>query len=396
MAGFAHRPNQCKGSDVPVYGGFALVAEPLVRRLRWAYKLYVLNATLKEMFEFGALDVRPIPLFKTICARGAYFLKHSARMGRAERRCDDCPMFAKGPMKDDIESAGPQRSLPPSSPGTAAVLAAAAFGAAPGMHPLPAAHDVEQRWHRAVALGGQGRYAAARAELSRLRREVGPTGAWASLVASTEASLLRQLGGHRVAAASDGRALAAVGTEAASHGDPENRIRCVRARCDALTGLAADSLGTGGLAASRDLLTRCTAVLDEAEDADGDAPFLRQRIRLAWVSAETALAGGDFSTARVFADRAAALASRYGSVRHTIKSDLIRAASLTGDVDSEPARELAREVFDRCAEHGLIPLRWAAAMMLAGVGGSPEAVAAVNACAATIVRRGGRFVPMGV
>ncbi len=305
-------------------------------------------------------------------------------------------MFAKGPMKDDIESAAPQCSLLPSSPGTAAVLAAAAFGATPGMHPLPAAHDVEQRWHRAVALGGQGRYAAARAELSRVRRQVGPTGVLASLVASTEASLLRQLGGHRVAAASDGRALAAVGAEAAPQEDPENRIRCVRARCDALTGLAADSLGSGGLAASRDLLKRCTAVLDEAEAADGDAPFLRQQIRLAWVSAETALAGGDFSTARVFADRAAATASQYGSVRHTIKSALIRAASLTGDADLEPARVLAREVFDRSAEHGLIPLRWAAAMMLAGIGGSTEAESAVNACAATIVRRGGRFVPIGM
>ncbi|MBF6524251.1 hypothetical protein IU411_28665, partial [Nocardia farcinica] len=47
--------------------------------------------------------------------------------------------------------------------------------------------------------------------------------------------------------------------------------------------------------------------------------------------------------------------------------------------------------------HGLLPLRWAAAMLLAGVGDSEHARAAAAAeaatCAAEIACRGGRFRP---
>ena len=310
-------------------------------------------------------------------------------------------MFATRSTKDDIESARPQRTPGRNTSDPAAVAADAAFGGAPGLYPLPAAHDVEHRWHRAVALGGQGRYAAARSELSRLRRQVGSTGPWASLVASTEGSLLRQLGDHRAAAVSDGAALAAIGTTTALlegtalPEGPEARIRVVRARCDALTGLAADSLGTAGPVLARDLLKRCAVVLLEAEEAEGETPFLRQQIRFAWVSAESALALGDFETARGFADRAVTVAARYGSVRHAVKSDLIRAASLTGDTDRDPARNLAKEVFDRTGEHGLVPLRWAAAMLLDGIGGGVDAAAAGKACATTIVHRGGRFARIG-
>ncbi|NUS42433.1 MAG: hypothetical protein HOQ24_01870, partial [Mycobacteriaceae bacterium] len=50
------------------------------------------------------------------------------------------------------------------------VLLDAAFGAAPGRSALPAPATALDGWHRAVALGGQGRYAGARAELARVRR----------------------------------------------------------------------------------------------------------------------------------------------------------------------------------------------------------------------------------
>ncbi|MBI3689515.1 MAG: hypothetical protein HY239_02210, partial [Mycolicibacterium aromaticivorans] len=86
-------------------------------------------------------------------------------------------------------------------------LTAAAFGDHPGCWPLPAARTPEQLWHRAVAAAGQGRYSSARADLAALRRR-DPAGIFASLSLSTEASLLRQLGGHRSAAGWDGRALA--------------------------------------------------------------------------------------------------------------------------------------------------------------------------------------------
>ncbi|MEU5842941.1 hypothetical protein [Rhodococcus sp. NPDC047139] len=266
-----------------------------------------------------------------------------------------------------------------------AILAAAAFGSAPGVNPLPAAHGAEQRWLRAVALGGQGRYAAARAELARLGRS-DRDGVWSSLGASTEASLLRQLGGHRAAAVADGRALALsspVDTGCESS---------VAAWCDATTGLAADALGRGRLTVCRTLLDECASVLDTAELAASDRLFVRQRIRLAWVGAESALAAGDFVRARSYADRAVELAAGFGSVRHSVKSDLVKAASLTGRPDREPAAALAAEVLRRADEHGLVPLHWAAAMLLDGLGAGDDAGRVRDLSATLVVRRGGRFV----
>ena len=280
-----------------------------------------------------------------------------------------------------------------------AVLVSAAFGPTPGLHPLPAAHGPEQSWLRAVALGGQGRYAAARAELARVR---GSGGVWSSSAASTEASLLRQLGGHRLASASDGRALA----EASALRRGSERVLGVW--CDAATGLAADALGRGRLPVCGYLLDRCASALDAAEAEAGERAFVRQRIRLAWVGAESALAAGDFTRARSHADRAVELADGFGSIRHGVKSDLVRAASLTGLPDRGPATTLAADVLARAEEHGLIPLQWAAAMLLVGLGTGDDAGRGrdvdagrgrdVDAgrvrdfCATVIGRRGGRFV----
>ncbi|MCR8691124.1 hypothetical protein NWP13_01130 [Rhodococcus pyridinivorans] len=280
-----------------------------------------------------------------------------------------------------------------------AILVAAAFGPSPGAHPLPAAHGPEQNWLRAVALGGQGRYAAARAELARVR---GTGGVWSSFGASTEASLLRQLGGHRAAAVLDGRALAEAGSLRTSSGNTvaaRRDVDTVAAWCDAATGLAADALGRGRLAVCGSLLDRCAAVLDAAESEAGEKAFVRQRIRLAWVGAESALAAGDFTRARSRADRAVELADGFGSIRHSVKSDLVRAASLTGLPDHGPAVELAADVLARAEEHGLVPLQWAAAMLLDGLGGGDagrvrdlDAGRVRDVCATTIAGRGGRFV----
>ena len=245
-----------------------------------------------------------------------------------------------------------------------AILVAAAFGPSPGAHPLPAAHGPEQNWLRAVVLGGQGRYAAARAELARVR---GTGGVWSSFGASTEASLLRQLGGHRAAAVLDGRALAEAGSLRTGSGNT------VAAWCDAATGLAADALGRGRLAVCGSLLDRCAAALDAAESEAGEKAFVRQRIRLAWVGAESALAAGDFTRARSRADRAVELADGFGSIRHSVKSDLVRSASLTGLPDHGPAMDLAADVLARAEEHELIPLQWAAAMLLDGLGAGRDA-----------------------
>lgn len=105
--------------------------------------------------------------------------------------------------------------------------------------------------------------------------------------------------------------------------------------------------------------------------------FRRQRVRLHWVTAETALASGDFATARRHSAAAAAGAERSGSVRHLIKSDLLQAASWTGESDPTPARDLCLDVLDRSTAHGLVPLRWAASMLWDGLG----AVMRPGACA---------------
>ncbi len=175
-------------------------------------------------------------------------------------------------------------------------------------------------WWRAVALGGAGHYAAARIALRRLRAGTSEP-VLLSLAASTEGSLRRQLGWHARAAHDDGYAAALVlprlaGVDASGYRHPE-RIDpnaggyplsgrfdnaavvvgadspsgtggtdaagvaggadaagvdavagyyrfpdLVDAAADALTGLAADALGTGRLALATRLLDRCGALLD--------------------------------------------------------------------------------------------------------------------------------------
>src|SRR5687768_11318696 len=108
-------------------------------------------------------------------------------------------------------------------------LADAAFGDDPGRWPLPAATTAHQLWLRAVAAGGQGRYAIALADLAGMYR-IASAGPLASLAHSTRASFLRQLGFHARARRWDGRAVALAGED-------------LEARADALIGLAADALG---------------------------------------------------------------------------------------------------------------------------------------------------------
>ncbi|MBF6192996.1 hypothetical protein U3653_16510 [Nocardia sp. CDC186] len=279
-----------------------------------------------------------------------------------------------------------------------AALAEAAFGAAPGRAAgdLPPASDALGRWYRAVVLGGQGRYAAARAELRRVcNHSTDPV--LLSLAGSAEGSFLRQLGWHERAAAFDGRAAALILTAGAG-AEPHTAESPVDAAagylpgrgdaiCDALTGLAADALGTGRLALAARLLRRSAwAALEHRAG-------WRPEIRLRWVSAETALATGDFEAAAAHAGAALELAERSPSVRHRIKSRLlVAAADLAGDARGRSGVS-ADEVAEQCREHGLLPLRWACAMLRAG-SGARDAAAEAAECAAIIARSGGVLRPM--
>lgn len=260
-----------------------------------------------------------------------------------------------------------------------------AFGPEPGRYPLPVPDDPLGRWMAAVALGGQGRYARARAELEVLRRP-GVPAVVASLAASTQASLFRQLGSHALASGYDGAALALVG--ATPVGQSGDTVLAHAARCDALTGLAADALGCGRLALGRRLLSRCADYLDIVGDA---AALWRQHVRLGWVSAEIALASGDFAAATTHAQAAVAASADSPSVRHRIKSALLFAAAATGRPDTELAAETAERVLADSRDHGLVPLQWAAAMLLDGIRPSEAAREVRDECARVIAVRGGRF-----
>ncbi|APB01459.1 hypothetical protein [Nocardia seriolae] len=289
-------------------------------------------------------------------------------------------------------------------------LADAAFG----VHPeraaigLPAAADARESWLRAVALAGVGHYAAARAELARARRAAAGDPALLSLTHSTEGSLLRQLGWHSHAAVADGRAAAAVlpavrdrgAVPAAAPAD----IAHAEAVCDALTGLAADALGTLRPALAARLLDRCRQHLDvHLPDA---ASAWRPRLRLHWVSAETALsapgsglisapaaatAAGPADPALAHAEAAVALAENSPSLRHRVKSRLLLAAAGAAAGDLDRSRTLAIEVDRECREHELLPLRWACAMLRSGVDPAGDGAEVAAACARLLDARGGRL-----
>ncbi|MGW4088725.1 hypothetical protein [Nocardia sp. NPDC004750] len=275
-----------------------------------------------------------------------------------------------------------------------AVLAEAAFGAAPGRAAahLPSASDALGRWYRAVVLGGQGRYAAARAELRRVCNHSNDP-VLLSLAGSTEGSFLRQLGWHERAAAFDGRAAALILTAGAG-AEPDSaeefggyRPSRGDAICDALTGLAADALGTGRLALADRLLRRSASAAQQYRAG------WRPAIRLRWVSAETALAAGDFEVAAAHAAAALELAERSPSVRHRVKSRLLVAAADVALDARGRSGVSAEDVAEQCREHGLLPLRWACAMLRAG-SGARDAAAEAAECAAAIARSGGVLRPM--
>lgn len=255
-----------------------------------------------------------------------------------------------------------------------------AWGPDPGRWPLPSATEPTAKWHRAVALGGQGRFSSAAAELDALEADTSVSVALRSLMASTRASWLRQTGGHDAAAAYDGAALALVGLKVES-----NTTGVVEARCDALTGLAADRLGAGRFAASEALLTRCRRVLDAA---DRPEEMWRAQLRLTWVCAELAMVSGDGPTAVRHALDARARSTDIISLRHRVKTELITAAAFSSNGEFERSRRIANSVVDVCFEHGLVPLRWAAAMLLHGLGEVTTAPSIAAECAEILRHRG--------
>lgn len=313
-----------------------------------------------------------------------------------------------------------------------ALLYSAAFGPDPAAvraecgGVLPGARTPYQSWLRGVAHGGAGHYARAAADLRAVcgngDADCAP---WISLAGSTWASLLRQMGGHGAAAVRDGRAFAAVAglaccgpegsreaREPASGGGAEGTCGagdprthgCPRgpsgstawvrvARADALTGLAADRLGRGDWRSALRLLDRCAedaawADLPCGSDDAGPAHPLRSGgqepdvgiaggtrllLRWQWVRAETAMTAGDPEAALAAARRAREIAGGFDSERHRIKTVLVGAAAEAVSGREHEARRLGELARERACASGLLPLRWAACMLLAGVTSGTDA-----------------------
>ncbi|WP_447004462.1 hypothetical protein ACRAKI_33365 [Saccharothrix isguenensis] len=216
---------------------------------------------------------------------------------------------------------------------------------------------VEERWLAAVALGGQGHYAAAAGVLGELMRGGGLFG---SLAASTLASHRRQLGGHAAARALDGRALAmVVAAEGGGGGGGDgDDVDLEGARVDALLGLAADAVGAGRLAEARRLHARV------------EPRGWRSRVRHQWLAAEIALAGGHAERAVRPAEVAAATAREAGATRHILKSDLVLGTALVvwGTPESvSRGMDLLYCDLNHTYRSGLFSLTWPTALVLANV-----------------------------
>jgi hypothetical protein len=196
----------------------------------------------------------------------------------------------------------------------------------------------------AVALGGQGWYAAAAALLRDLIAE--PDHVVASLAASTLASHRRQLGGHAAARALDAQALRLL----AAHPDAGE------ARSDALLGLAADALGVGRQTEARRLIASASRLR---------SPGWRAEIRLGWVCAEVELGAGRADLAVRHAERASERANTSGSTRHRVKSALVLGAALAADGDRDRATRLLAGTGAEASDLGLLPLMWPCALLLA-------------------------------
>ena len=276
----------------------------------------------------------------------------------------------------------------------------AAFGSNP--HCIPrAAVGPQERWLVAVALGGQGYYAAAAAELERLAADPAVPLRVAAHAAVTRAAHLRQLGGHAVARSWDARGLRLAtaapvgpaqddGTDVgaalvgSAHGDGTDagaaRIAASvgsaqdvgmdagAARIDALVGLAADAVGLGDPAGAERLLAAAAPAL-------ATHPSWRPATRAGWVRAELALVRGTPAAAVAPAKGALAAARRGGSRRHVLKSRIVLAVAQSAArvTTAEAAVTELDAAAAECAGLGLLPLCWPAGLAALDLTRAPAA-----------------------
>jgi hypothetical protein len=199
------------------------------------------------------------------------------------------------------------------------------------------------RWLAGVCLGAVGRYRTA-------ARWLAPGGEPAgSLSASCLASHLRQLGRHAEAEPLDRLALSTTT-------DPE-------ARADALIGLVADAVGRHELALARDRLHIAT---ERIVAVTTDHARWRARVRLEWVTAETALLAGEAARAVEIGRTAQRISLTASAYRHTVKSMLVLGVALDAAGRTRAAARVLRTASHEAVRLGLIPLLTPLHAVLAG------------------------------
>ena len=225
-----------------------------------------------------------------------------------------------------------------------------ASGVPPLQQAVEAAHEsgrddeaTAAAWLLGVALGACGRYGSALAVLEPLAERAAvdhpARRLFASLAASTAASVYRQLGRHEAARDLDEQAQTLAGDAA-------------EALFDARLGLAADAVGMNDADTARSCLEQATALLE------GRSDWWRQRVRVLWVRAEVALLTGDPASACKAAETAVTLAEGSGAPRHVAKSLLFLGVAQVQGGDPDEAAATLRRASTLSESLGCLPLVW--------------------------------------
>lgn len=225
-----------------------------------------------------------------------------------------------------------------------------AAGVPPLQQAVEAAHEsgrddeaTAAAWLLGVALGACGRYGSALAVLEPLAERAAvdhpARRLFASLAASTAASVHRQLGRHAAARELDETAEQLAGDAA-------------EALFDARLGLAADAVGMNDARTARSRLEQATALLE------GRTDWWRQRVRVLWVRAEVGLLTGDPAAACKAAETAVALAEGSGAPRHVAKSLLFLGVAQVQAGEPDEAATTLRRAATLSESLGCLPLVW--------------------------------------
>ena len=232
-------------------------------------------------------------------------------------------------------------------------------------------------WLLGVALSAAGRYGAALRVLGPLLDSAGVSTPearlFASLAASTAASIHRGLGRHEAAQELDQAGLGlAAGMDEATF--------------DATLGLATDAVGLGDVATARTRLAEAEGIL-----AGHEAEWWRQRVRFDWARAEVALLADDAPEAVSAATSAVERAESARAPRHVAKGLLFQ-----GVAEVQSGAPQATATLRRAATlaEGLqaLPVAWQARALLGALlAGNPgeESSRSLAAARSTVLTMAG-------